>query len=129
MNACRASTSSPSLTASSPQEYVSNVMQWLAYDGIQTVDTCPDGPMRPGGVHVGSMHRFESLDYQRVVIAGASDGLVRRRAIDRLQDDDPKRCRQERAETNPVLRRRNPSMRPPSRLFGAATAAPSSWRI
>jgi superfamily I DNA/RNA helicase len=86
------------------------VIQWLTDDGIRAVEIGPDGPARPDGVHVGTMHRFKGLEYQRVIIAGASDGLVPRRAIDRYQDSDAKRYQQERARDR-------------SRLFVAATRA------
>ncbi|MFG3689572.1 UvrD-helicase domain-containing protein [Micromonospora sp. NPDC047740] len=92
------------------REYVSDVIQWLTDDGIQAVEIGPDGPVRPDGVHVGTMHRFKGLEYQRVIIAGASDGLVPRRAIDHYRDADPKRYQQERARDR-------------SRLFVAATRA------
>lgn len=92
------------------REYVNDVIQWLTDDGIQAVEIGPDGPVRPDGVHVGTMHRFKGLEYQRVIIAGASDGLVPRRAIDRYRDADPKRYQQERARDR-------------SRLFVAATRA------
>ncbi|MET8232242.1 UvrD-helicase domain-containing protein [Micromonospora sp. NPDC005298] len=92
------------------RDYVNDVIQWLIDEGIQAVEIGPDGPVRPDGVHVGTMHRFKGLEYQRVIIAGASDGLVPRRAIDRFRNDDPKRYRQERARDR-------------SRLFVAATRA------
>jgi superfamily I DNA/RNA helicase len=92
------------------REYVAEVIQWLTDDGIQAVEIGPDGPARPDGVHVGTMHRFKGLEYQRVIIAGASDGLVPRRAIDRYRDTDAKRHQQERARDR-------------SRLFVAATRA------
>jgi superfamily I DNA/RNA helicase len=56
------------------------------------------------------MHRFKGLEYQRVIIAAASNGLVPRAAINRYQDSDPKRYHRERARDR-------------SRLFVAATRA------
>ena len=41
----------------------------------------PDGPKRPEGVHVGTMHRFKGLEYQRMVIGGVREGLVPRADI------------------------------------------------
>jgi superfamily I DNA/RNA helicase len=56
------------------------------------------------------MHRFKGLEYQQLIIAGVSDGLVPRRAIAEFQDSDPKRYQRER-------------MRDRSLLFVAATRA------
>jgi superfamily I DNA/RNA helicase len=56
------------------------------------------------------MHRFKGLEFQRMIIAGASDGLVPRAAIDRRRKTDPTRYRRE-------LRRDR------SLLFVAATRA------
>ncbi len=89
---------------------VTDVIGWLTDDGIKAVEIGPDGPAQPDGVHVGTMHRFKGLEYRRVIIAAASNGLVPRAAINRYQDSDPKRYHQERARDR-------------SRLFVAATRA------
>ena len=89
---------------------VTDVIRWLTDDGIKAVEIGPDGPAQPDGVHVGTMHRFKGLEYQRVIIAAASNGLVPRAAINHYQDSDPKRYHRERARDR-------------SRLFVAATRA------
>jgi superfamily I DNA/RNA helicase len=35
-----------------------------------------DGPVSDGEVHVGTMHRFKGLEYQRLAIVGASNGIL-----------------------------------------------------
>jgi superfamily I DNA/RNA helicase len=92
------------------KDMAAEVMERLAKDGIPAVEIGPDGPKRHDGVHVGTMHRFKGLEYQRLIIAGVSDGLVPRRAIAAFQDSDPKRYQRER-------------MRDRSLLFVAATRA------
>jgi len=44
------------------------VMEWLAKEGIAAVEIGPDGPKRHDGVHVGTMHRFKGLEYQRLIL-------------------------------------------------------------
>lgn len=63
----------------------------------------PDGPKQPDGVHVGTMHRFKGLEYQRMIIAGVSDGLVPRQMINRYRDADPKRYQRERQRDRSLL--------------------------
>jgi superfamily I DNA/RNA helicase len=92
------------------KDMATEVMESLAKESIPAVEIGPDGPKRHDGVHVGTMHRFKGLEYQRLIIAGVSDGLVPRRAIAAFQDSDPKRYQRER-------------MRDRSLLFVAATRA------
>ncbi len=67
----------------------------LAAVGIEAAEITPDAAGHAGSVQVGTMHRFKGLEFQRMVIAGVSDGLVPRGAIDRWQDADPVRYRRE----------------------------------
>jgi superfamily I DNA/RNA helicase len=85
------------------REMASEVIQKLEHDGIAAVEIGPDGPKQPDGIHVGTMHRFKGLEYQRMIIAGVSDGLVPRRAIERFVDSDPKRYRRERLRDRSLL--------------------------
>lgn len=83
----------------------------LDSDGVKTARGA-DG----NGVHVSTMHRFKGLEYQRMLVAAVSDGLVPRRAVERYSDSDPVRYRRER--------RRDRSL-----LFVAATRARDSLVI
>ncbi|MFD5129866.1 UvrD-helicase domain-containing protein [Streptomyces olindensis] len=67
----------------------------LAQHGIRAVEIGPDGPRGDGGVHIGTMFRFKGLEYQRMIIAGVTDGLVPRDAVNRLRAADPARYRRE----------------------------------
>ena len=89
---------------------VDRLSERLAAEGIRTVEITPDGPKGHDGIHLGTMHRFKGLEFQRIIIAGASEGLIPRSSIDRKQKTDPVRYAME-------LRRDR------SLLFVAATRA------
>jgi len=92
------------------KDLVDRVAARLAVATVQTVEITPDGPKGGEGVHIGTMHRFKGLEFQRMIIAGASDGLMPRATIDRRRRTDPTRYARE-------LRRDR------SLLFVAATRA------
>ncbi|GAB3971627.1 UvrD-helicase domain-containing protein [Plantactinospora veratri] len=85
------------------RELAGEVAARLETDGISAVEIGPDGPKRPDGVHIGTMHRFKGLEYQRIIIAGVSDGLVPRQMISRHQSTDPKRYQRERQRDRSLL--------------------------
>ncbi|MEU2346096.1 UvrD-helicase domain-containing protein [Streptomyces sp. NPDC013082] len=85
----------------------------LKLHGIDSVEIRSDGPHGSSGVHIGTMFRFKGLEYQRMIIAGVSDGLVPREAVNRLRDRDP-------------VRHRHEIQRARSLLFVAATRARDS---
>ncbi|MEU5563629.1 UvrD-helicase domain-containing protein [Micromonospora musae] len=85
------------------REFAADVISRLEADGVPAVEIGPDGPKRPDGVHVGTMHRFKGLEYQRMIIAGVSDGLVPRQMISRYRDTDPKRYQRERQRDRSLL--------------------------
>ncbi|GGX39349.1 UvrD-helicase domain-containing protein [Streptomyces chryseus] len=85
----------------------------LKLHGIESVEIRSDGPHGSTGVHIGTMFRFKGLEYQRMIIAGAADGLVPREAVNRLRDRDP-------------VRHRHEIQRARSLLFVAATRARDS---
>lgn len=88
----------------------------LAQFGIRAIEIGPDGPRGDEGVHIGTMFRFKGLEYQRMIIAGASQGLVPRSDILRLRSVD-------------ALRHRREMQRARSLLFVAATRARDSLDI
>ncbi|WLS44505.1 AAA family ATPase [Micromonospora profundi] len=85
------------------KELATDVISRLQADGLEVVEIGPDGPKRPGGVHIGTMHRFKGLEYQRMIIAGVSDGLMPRQVINRYRDTDPKRYQRERQRDRSLL--------------------------
>ncbi|MEO3810777.1 UvrD-helicase domain-containing protein [Sphaerisporangium sp. B11E5] len=84
-------------------DMVTEVAYRLAEKGIPAVEIGPDGPRGPDGVRVGTMHRFKGLEFQRMIIAGVSDGLVPRRAIKAYRDADPLRYKRERQRDRSLL--------------------------
>ncbi|WP_347681059.1 UvrD-helicase domain-containing protein [Plantactinospora sp. B24E8] len=97
-------------------ELVTEVVARLEAAGTPAVEIGPDGPNGRDGVHIGTMHRFKGLEYQRIIIAGVSDGLVPHQMIGRYRDTDPKRYQRER-------------QRQRSLLFVAATRARDSLAV
>ncbi|MET9398445.1 UvrD-helicase domain-containing protein [Kitasatospora sp. NPDC002965] len=84
-------------------DMASQIAHSLAEAGIKPVEIGPDGPRSEAGVHIGTMFRFKGLEYQRMVIAGVSDGLVPRAAVNRLRDTDPARYRRELQRARSLL--------------------------
>ncbi|MCL7456252.1 UvrD-helicase domain-containing protein [Micromonospora echinofusca] len=85
------------------KELAGDVIARLQAEGLPAVEIGPDGPKQPDGIHVGTMHRFKGLEYQRMIIAGVSDGLVPRQMISRYRDSDPKRYQRERQRDRSLL--------------------------
>ncbi|MEV1288750.1 UvrD-helicase domain-containing protein [Micromonospora sp. NPDC049679] len=84
-------------------ELAADVIARLQADGTRVVEIGPDGPKQPDGVHIGTMHRFKGLEYQRMIISGVSDGLVPRQMVNRYRDSDPKRYQRERQRDRSLL--------------------------
>lgn len=85
------------------RELGTDLVATLAARGVPVVEIGPDGPKGSDGVHIGTMHRFKGLEYQRMIIAGVCDGLVPRQAIMRYRDSDPKRYQRERQRDRSLL--------------------------
>jgi superfamily I DNA/RNA helicase len=85
--------------------------------GITTATLTKDGPQGGGEVHIGTMHRFKGLEYQKLAIVGASDGILPRTSlIEQYQTTDLKRYERE------LQKSRN-------QLFVATTRARDALRI
>ncbi|MFJ3339311.1 UvrD-helicase domain-containing protein [Streptomyces sp. NPDC086766] len=87
------------------RDKVSQVIYHLATKaGLGYAQLTSDGPRGDGAIHVGTMPRFKGLEYQRLVIVGASDRLVpRMEAIDRYRTEDPARYRRELRKARSML--------------------------
>ncbi|WP_327243251.1 UvrD-helicase domain-containing protein [Streptomyces sp. NBC_01320] len=75
----------------------------LAEHGIRAMEIGPDGPRGDGGVHIGTMFRFKGLEYQRMIVAGVSDGLIPRDDVNRRRSTDPVRYRREVQQARSLL--------------------------
>ncbi|UGY90763.1 UvrD-helicase domain-containing protein [Streptomyces gobiensis] len=71
--------------------------------GIEPVEITAEGPKGGEGVHIGTMYRFKGLEYRRVIIAGVSEGLVPRSAVDRWQHTDRSRHERELQRARSLL--------------------------
>ncbi|MFE1320751.1 UvrD-helicase domain-containing protein [Kitasatospora phosalacinea] len=87
------------------RDMVSQVMYHLAtHADLTYAELTADGPRGGGDIHVGTMHRFKGLEYQRVLIAGATRELLpRAEHVDRLRDQDPARYRRELRKARSML--------------------------
>ncbi|MCO8271804.1 AAA family ATPase [Actinoplanes sp. TRM 88003] len=85
------------------RELATDLTARLQENGLAVTEIGPDGPKGAGGVHIGTMHRFKGLEYQRMVIAGVSHGLIPRLMIDRYRATDPKRYERERQKDRSLL--------------------------
>ena len=85
--------------------------------GVTTATLTKEGPQGGGEVHIGTMHRFKGLEYQKLAIIGASDGILPRTAlIEKYATADPNRYERELKKSR-------------SQLFVAATRARDALRI
>ncbi|AXX28295.1 UvrD-helicase domain-containing protein [Actinosynnema pretiosum subsp. pretiosum] len=94
------------------REMVGQVMNHLAKAGVSCAELTRDGAKGDGEVHVGTMHRFKGLEYQRLAIVGVRDGVIPRHH----RGDDPQRREREERKAR-------------SLLFVAATRARDTLRI
>lgn len=84
---------------------VSQAMYYLTTKaGITCAELTKESPKGEGAVHVGTMHRFKGLEYQRLAIVGASDGIIpRNHVIDRYRTEDPPRYEREQRKARSLL--------------------------
>ncbi|MFD8484294.1 UvrD-helicase domain-containing protein [Streptomyces sp. NPDC059712] len=75
----------------------------LSQHGIRALEIGPDGPRGDGGVHIGTMFRFKGLEYQHMIIAGVTDGLVPRANVQQRRTTDPARYRAEMQRARSLL--------------------------
>ncbi|WP_406284161.1 UvrD-helicase domain-containing protein [Embleya sp. NBC_00896] len=84
-------------------DMVTQVAYRLAQRGIVSTEITQDGPRHEEGVHVGTMYRFKGLEYQRMIIAGVSEGLVPRSAVENWARTDPARHKRELQRARSLL--------------------------
>jgi anti-anti-sigma factor len=84
------------------KQMVTDVVDQLTRENIPVAEIGPDGPKQTDGIHVGTMHRFKGLEYQRMILGGVSDGLVPRAAT-AASAADPVRVQRERARDRSLL--------------------------
>ncbi|WP_182908106.1 UvrD-helicase domain-containing protein [Microbispora sp. H13382] len=83
---------------------VAEVENRLGKAGIMAASIGPDGPkLVEAPVHVGTMHRFKGLEYQRMILAGVAEGLLPAQRVLAFEKDDPLRCRRELQRARSLL--------------------------
>ncbi|MEX2970927.1 UvrD-helicase domain-containing protein [Streptomyces sp. C184] len=97
-------------------EKADEVVARLGRRGVTATKITGDGARGAEGVHVGTMYRFKGLEYRCLIIAGVSEGLVPRSAVDAWERTDR-------------LRHRRELQRARSLLFVAATRARDALTI
>jgi superfamily I DNA/RNA helicase/mRNA-degrading endonuclease RelE of RelBE toxin-antitoxin system len=92
------------------------VENYLNEHGVPAASIGADGPRKPDAVHVGTLHRFKGLEYQQMIVAGVSNGVIPTARVEGLRDSDPLRYQREIKQAR-------------SLLFVAATRARDSLMI
>ncbi len=62
-----------------------------------------DGPRKSDAVHVGTLHRFKGLEYQRMIVADVSNGMIPAARVEGLRDTDPQRYQREVKQARSLL--------------------------
>jgi len=83
---------------------VGDVVNRLGRSDIHASVIGPDGPQDVDApVHVGTMHRFKGLEYQRMILAGVADSLVPAKRVLDMKHVDPVRYRTELKRARSLL--------------------------
>ncbi|MEU8265820.1 DEAD/DEAH box helicase [Sphaerisporangium sp. NPDC049002] len=82
---------------------VSEVENRLGKAGIIAASIGPEGPKLYDAVHIGTMHRFKGLEYQRMIIAGVAEGLVPSHRVAQYERGDALRYRRELQRARSLL--------------------------
>ena len=62
-----------------------------------------DGPRKPDAVHVGTLHRFKGLEYQRMIVTGVSADAIPAARVEASRDTDPQRYDREIKQARSLL--------------------------
>jgi mRNA-degrading endonuclease RelE of RelBE toxin-antitoxin system len=86
------------------RELVNQAMYYLATRAsITCAELTKDGPSGDGEIHVGTMHRFKGLEYQKLAIIAVSKGVIPRSGIERYRGEDPSRYEHEQRKARSLL--------------------------
>ena len=79
------------------------VESYLNANGVPAATIGASGPNKPDVVHVGTLHRFKGLEYQRMIVAGVGDGVLPAARVAALKDSDPLRYEREIKQARSLL--------------------------
>jgi superfamily I DNA/RNA helicase/mRNA-degrading endonuclease RelE of RelBE toxin-antitoxin system len=79
------------------------VENYLNEGGVPAASIGADGPRNADGVHVGTLHRFKGLEYQRMIVADVSNGVIPAARLEGMRDSDPQRYQREIKQAHSLL--------------------------
>lgn len=86
------------------RDRVTETINYLTtHEGQSCAELGRDGADGRGEIHVGTMHRFKGLEYERLAVIGVSEGVLPRAWINRLRADDPARYDREQRKARALL--------------------------
>jgi len=95
---------SPSIGIAVPERrLMPEVEDYLNSRGVVAASIGPDGPRQLDAVHVGTLHRFKGLEYQRMIVADVSDGVIPAPRVEYLRHSDPLRYQREIKQAHSLL--------------------------
>ncbi|GAB3436819.1 UvrD-helicase domain-containing protein [Actinophytocola sediminis] len=62
-------------------DHVNQIITALSTAGISHAELTKDGPKGDGDIHVGTMHRMKGLEYERVILAAVTDGVIPKKPV------------------------------------------------
>ncbi|WP_432161586.1 3'-5' exonuclease [Streptomyces tendae] len=71
--------------------------------GIRACEIGRDVPPETDAVRIGTLHGFKGLEFQRVFLAGVSEGLIPHQRIESCRHDQAERYRQEEKRSRSLL--------------------------
>jgi superfamily I DNA/RNA helicase len=79
------------------------VEAYLNEHGVLAAAIGADGPRKPDAVHVGTLHRFKGLEYQRMIVAGVNADVIPAARVEGSRDTDPQRYAREIKQARSLL--------------------------
>jgi hypothetical protein len=94
----------PSIGIAVPERrLMPEVENYLNEHGVLAAAIGADGPRKPDAVHVGTLHRFKGLEYQRMIVAGVSADAIPAARVEAARDTDPQRYEREIKQARSLL--------------------------
>jgi superfamily I DNA/RNA helicase len=77
----------------------------LVRAGVRAASLKPEGPPKghEESVHVGTLHRYKGLEYQHVMVAGVTEGVLPNANVERYRETDGLRYRRELQQARSLL--------------------------
>jgi superfamily I DNA/RNA helicase len=96
--------SPPSIGVAVPERrLMPEVEAYLNEHGVPAAAIGAEGPRKPDAVHVGTLHRFKGLEYQRMIVAGVNADVIPAARVEGSRDTDPQRFDREVKQARSLL--------------------------